>query len=86
MSIVDNRLGSKDKVEVGCVVKTDPQISMVTETNKAYTLGEMLGINQNLVLNRSKWKQYGFNPYGMVAEGWLGTVARQAVSVGPSGQ
>lgn len=45
-SIVDSWLGSRDNVEVGCVVKIAPQpLLMVTEKNKMYALGDMLGIN-----------------------------------------
>lgn len=82
MSNVDSRLGSKDKVEVGCVVKIEPQIPMVTEKNRAYALGQMLEINQNLDLTKGKRKCYGSSPTGIVGEGWIGIVARQAVFVG----
>lgn len=82
MSKVDSRLTSKDKVEVGCVVKIEPQIPKVTEKNKAYALGHMLEINQNLDSTKGKWKHYGSNPTGMVGDGWIGIVARQAVFVG----
>ena len=56
ISKVDSWSGAKDAVEVACVVRVEPQPSlMVTEMNRAYALGNMLEINQNSIsthLNR----------------------------------
>ena len=67
-------------MDEGYVVMIESQIWTVTEMNKTYALGNMLGINQNLNFIQGERKHYGFNPSGMVAGGGVGTVARQAVS------
>ena len=54
---------------------------MVTEKKRAYALGEMLVINQNFCLNEEWTDHYGFKSDGIVAEGWVEIVARQAVFV-----
>ena len=63
MSKVDSRLGSRDSVEVGCVVKIEPQpLLMVTEKNKTYALGDILEMNQNIDRKKVARRDYGFNP------------------------
>ena len=54
---------------------------MATEKKKAYALGEMLVICQNFCLDEDEIDHYGFKSDGMVAEGCVEMVARQAVFV-----
>lgn len=56
---------------------------MVTEKNRAYALGDMLGMNQTKVRAEAEQETYGLSPGGIVGEGGLGIVARQAVFVEP---
>lgn len=42
--------GSKDAIEVGDVKVRPQSLLMVTEKNRAYALGDMLGFNQKFVL------------------------------------
>ena len=80
-SKVDSDFWSKDAVEVGYVTVMPQPLLMVTEKKRAYALGEMLVINQNFCFNEGWADHYGFKSDGIVAEGCVGMVARQAVFV-----
>lgn len=43
LSNVDNESGSKDAIEVGDIMVRPQSLTTVTEKNRAYTLGYMLG-------------------------------------------